>query len=62
VKEVGNNVVINGKGLGHGVGLSQEGPVKMSLVGIPFEDILMFYYKNVHLVNMSTMDLLESED
>ena len=62
VKEVGTNVIINGKGFGHGVGLSQEGAMKMSLAGIPFEDILMFYYKDVHLVNMSTMDLLESED
>ena len=60
VKEVGNNVVITGKGFGHGVGFSQEGAMKMALQGIPFEDILMFYYTGVHLVNVDTMDLLEN--
>lgn len=60
VKTEGNQVVIQGKGFGHGVGLSQEGAMKMALQGIPYEDILMFYYQNVHLVNLSTMDLLES--
>jgi stage II sporulation protein D len=59
VKEIGKNVVITGKGFGHGVGLSQEGAMKMALQGIPFEDILMFYYTDVHLVNVRTMDLLE---
>lgn len=60
VKTEGDKVIIRGKGFGHGVGLSQEGAMKMALLGIPFEDILMFYYKDVHLVNLSTMDLLES--
>jgi stage II sporulation protein D len=60
VKTEGDHVIINGIGFGHGVGLSQEGAMKMAIYGIPFEDILMFYYQNVHLVNLSTMDLLES--
>ncbi|MFT4752851.1 MAG: stage II sporulation protein D [Salibacteraceae bacterium] len=62
VTESGNQIKIKGKGFGHGVGLSQEGAMKMSLTGYSFEDILGFYYKNVHLVNMKTMDLLESEN
>ena len=61
VSEKGNQVIITGKGFGHGVGFSQEGAMKMALNNIPFEDILLFYYTNVHLVNMGTMDLLESE-
>ena len=52
-------ITITGKGFGHGVGLSQEGAMKMTLNGFSFEDVLMYYYKNVHLVNLNTMDLLE---
>ncbi len=59
VKEKGSNVVITGVGFGHGVGLSQEGAMKMTLQGYSFEEVLMFYYKKVHLVNLDTMDLLE---
>lgn len=62
VVKKGENVILSGKGFGHGVGLSQEGAMKMSLQGYSFEEILMFYYKNVHLVNLKTLDLLESED
>ena len=59
VEEIGANVVITGVGFGHGVGLSQEGAMKMTLQGYSFEEVLMFYYKKVHLVNLDTMDLLE---
>ncbi len=59
VQEKGGNVIITGVGFGHGVGLSQEGAMKMTLQGYSFEEVLMFYYKKVHLVNMSTMDMLE---
>lgn len=59
VTEKGKNVIITGVGFGHGVGLSQEGAMNMTLQGYTFEEVLMFYYKKVHLVNMSTMDMLE---
>lgn len=62
VSKKGDNVIINGKGFGHGVGLSQEGAMNMSLQGYDFEKILAFYYKNVHLVSLSTLDYLESEN
>ena len=62
VTEKGENMVITGKGFGHGVGLSQEGAIKMAEEGIPFDKILFYYYKNVHLVKRSTMDYLEAMD
>ncbi|MGB1003395.1 MAG: SpoIID/LytB domain-containing protein [Salibacteraceae bacterium] len=62
VTPVGENVEINGKGFGHGVGLSQEGAMKMTLNGYSFEEVLAFYYKRVHLVSLTTLDYLESEE
>lgn len=40
----GNEVVIKGRGFGHGVGLCQEGAMKMAKSGIDFEQIMKFYF------------------
>ena len=59
VEESKDSVKIVGKGFGHGVGLSQEGAMKMAENGIKYTDILHFYYQDVHLVKLSIMDLFE---
>jgi stage II sporulation protein D len=41
---------LQGKGYGHGVGLSQEGAIKMVKLGYSYIDILRFYYNNVNVV------------
>lgn len=46
----GDQVVLKGKGYGHGVGLSQEGAVKMIKQGYSYEDVIKFYYTNVKVV------------
>lgn len=46
----GDQVILKGKGYGHGVGLSQEGAVKMIKLGYSFEDVIKFYYTNVKVV------------
>lgn len=40
----GNNVVLKGHGYGHGVGLSQEGTIRMVSLGYSYEDIIRHYY------------------
>ena len=40
----GNKVILNGKGFGHGVGLSQEGAIRMVTLGYKYQEILMHYY------------------
>lgn len=60
VEKNGSNIVITGKGFGHGVGLSQEGAMKMAQMGKSYKEILTYYYKDVHVVHLSTMDYLES--
>ena len=44
VDSASNNVVLNGHGYGHGVGLSQEGTIRMVELGIPYDSILRHYY------------------
>lgn len=42
-------IVFEGRGYGHGVGMSQEGAYEMSLQGHSYEDIILFYYQNVKI-------------
>lgn len=44
------NFVIEGKGYGHGVGMSQWGAQKMAESGYTFEDILKHYYNGVEII------------
>lgn len=44
VEEDGANVVLKGKGYGHGVGLSQEGTIRMVSLGFTYDDIIKHYY------------------
>jgi stage II sporulation protein D len=51
------NVVFRGSGYGHGVGLCQEGAMEMGRRGFKHDEIIRFYYKNVHLVPVSQMQI-----
>lgn len=56
ISEKDNVLTFSGKGFGHGVGLSQEGAMKMIDLGYDFLDVLRFYYTDVHLINLSMRD------
>lgn len=47
----GDEVVITGRGFGHGVGLCQEGAMSMARHGYTYEQIALFYFENVQIVN-----------
>jgi stage II sporulation protein D len=59
VKRQGDMVVLKGKGYGHGVGLSQEGAVKMVRYGYTSKQIIQFYYKDVELINYEEIKKIE---
>jgi stage II sporulation protein D len=42
-----DSVTISGRGYGHGVGVCQEGAIRMAELGYSAEDILHFYYHDV---------------
>jgi len=46
----GDNVLLKGKGYGHGVGLSQEGAIAMVKHGYSCIEILCFYYRDIKVV------------
>lgn len=47
----GDSVLVWGKGLGHGVGMSQEGAMKMATDFFSYQDILQFYFFDVRLMD-----------
>ena len=57
----GDSVVFSGRGYGHGVGLCQEGAMRMAELKYSFKDILNFYYKDVHLVDLSALNYFKQE-
>ena len=50
VHQDADKVTFIGQGFGHGVGLCQEGAIRMARLGFRYDDIIHFYYKDVHLV------------
>lgn len=61
VEEIENEVVLKGKGYGHGVGLCQEGAMKMAKLGYSYVEILHFYYKDVHMIDLQALDFFKEE-
>jgi len=51
----GENVVLKGKGYGHGVGLSQEGAIEMVNQGYSSTEIIHFYYKNAKVIKYTNI-------
>lgn len=47
IEDQGDILLLKGRGFGHGVGLSQEGAIRMANYGCTFNEILKFYYKDI---------------
>jgi stage II sporulation protein D len=52
-------IILNGKGFGHGVGLCQDGAIRMSKLGYSYKSILHFYYQNVSIVHLDKLDFFK---
>ena len=57
----GEYVTLKGKGFGHGVGLCQEGAMEMAKRGYTYGQILHFYYKNVHMINLESLSFFKAD-
>lgn len=51
IEEEGDSVRFTGRGFGHGVGLCQEGAMRMAQLGHDCRSILHFYYRDVHIID-----------
>jgi len=50
-----NNVIFNGKGFGHGIGLSQEGAIFMTKSGYSYKEVLNFYFQNIYIIDLKEL-------
>lgn len=46
-----NSYKVNGKGMGHGVGMCQIGAIVQAHIGYSYLDILLFYYQGTQITN-----------
>ena len=56
INDNGELLSFKGRGFGHGVGLSQEGAMRMIELGYDFLEVLRFYYTDVHLIDLKMRD------
>ena len=61
IQQQENEIVFSGKGYGHGVGMCQEGAMRMTRCGYSYKDIIHYYYKDVHIVDLSVLDFFRQE-
>lgn len=62
IKQIGNDsILFMGRGYGHGLGMCQEGAMKMSKQGYSYEQILNFYYKNIKIIDMKKLSFFRDE-
>ena len=46
---IDENILLKGRGFGHGVGLCQEGAINMAKLGYKHEQILNYYFNGMYL-------------
>jgi stage II sporulation protein D len=62
IKPLNNDsILFLGRGYGHGLGMCQEGAMRMSKQGYTYEQILHFYYKNIQIIDMKKLSFFKDE-
>lgn len=54
-------VILQGRGFGHGVGLCQEGAMRMAKAGKSYKEILNHYFTNTHVVSVNEIKEFSQE-
>jgi stage II sporulation protein D len=62
IQERNDSVILKGNGFGHGVGMCQEGAMRMAELGYPYETIVKFYYKNVGVIHLDNLKFFRQDD
>ena len=57
IESFGHEIIISGKGAGHGVGMCQWGMKEMAELGYTHEAILHYYYPGTTLLHLAQVDL-----
>ncbi|HEY6161914.1 MAG TPA: SpoIID/LytB domain-containing protein [Bacteroidia bacterium] len=61
VEQSGEFVLLKGRGFGHGVGLCQEGAMRMAKLGYTSQQIIDFYYQDVTLIDLQKLEFFKEE-
>lgn len=56
-----DSILFIGRGYGHGLGLCQEGAIKMGKLGYNYTQILNFYYQNTQLIDLHKLNFFKDE-
>ena len=56
-----DSVLFTGKGYGHGLGMCQEGAMRMAKLGYSYTDILNFYYQDILLIDLHQLSFFKDE-
>ena len=61
VVAVGDTVILKGRGFGHGVGMCQEGAMRMAKLGYKCPEMINFYYQKTQLVDLHKLNFFKDE-
>jgi stage II sporulation protein D len=56
-----DSIIFIGRGYGHGLGMCQEGAMRMTKLGYKYMDVLNFYYKNIQLIDVHQLSFFKDE-
>lgn len=59
---VGDQIVISGRGFGHGVGLCQEGAMGMANSGYTYKQIALYYFNKIQVIDYYKSQYFEQKD
>lgn len=54
-----DTVIFKGRGFGHGIGMCQEGAMRMTKLGYTYKQVLNFYYQNIHLIELNQLNFFK---
>ena len=59
IEEKTDSITFLGRGFGHGVGLCQEGAIRMAELGYSYKETLEFYYTGIHFIQLKNLNFFK---
>ena len=57
----GDTIIFKGRGFGHGVGMCQEGAMRMAKLGYKCPEVINFYYQKTQLIDLHKLNFFKDE-
>ena len=61
IYQLGDTIIFKGKGFGHGVGMCQEGAMRMAKLGYKCPEVINFYYQKTQLIDLHKLNFFKDE-